>query len=250
MIGRMPEHKNPCNDSGISSKVPCKESSSYLGVKRLFLSWRCCNNRPRGATASSHWRRNSCECTQLFITSCARLNSRFSALWSWIFWMGPQGAKQWNFSTPHSQYYSTPECRAFQTISEEKWKARRRVIYRVLLASALALALTASNDISHLPSKRGLWCCWEEEREFLSECLNGCNLNFCRYLGGVEWEQLQPSDPQTLFLSVSIFAFQCRYSHFMLSKWPVAVTRCYCFINRAQTTPALLEMQRAISSLD
>lgn len=80
MIGWMWEHKSPCNDSGISSEVLCNESSGCLGVKRLYLSWQCCDNRPIGATASSQWRRNSRECTRLFITSCRRLNSRFSAL--------------------------------------------------------------------------------------------------------------------------------------------------------------------------
>lgn len=80
MIGWMWEHKSPCNDSGISSEVLCNESSGCLGVKRLCLSWQCCDNRPIGATASSQWRRNSCEWTRLFITSCRRQNSRFSAL--------------------------------------------------------------------------------------------------------------------------------------------------------------------------
>lgn len=96
---------------------------------------------------------NSCECVRLFITSCGRLNSRFSAQRSRILWMWPRGAKQRNFNTPNSQYYSTPECRAFQTIREELWKARRRVIYRVRLAWALALALAAGRDISHSHSK-------------------------------------------------------------------------------------------------
>ena len=113
-----------------------------------------CDNRPKGATASSRWTRNSSECVRLFITSCRRLNSRFSALRSWILWMWPQGAEQWNFNMPHGQYYSTPECRAFQTISGELQKARRWVIYRVRLASALALASPGSRDLS-LSHSRG-----------------------------------------------------------------------------------------------
>lgn len=80
MMGWMWEHKSPCNDSGISSEVLCNESSGCLGVKHLYLSRQCCDNRPKGPTASSLWRRNSCDCMRLFITSCRRLNSRFSAL--------------------------------------------------------------------------------------------------------------------------------------------------------------------------
>lgn len=113
-----------------------------------------CDNRPKGATASSRRRRHSSEFVRLFITSCRRLNSRFSALRSWILWMWPQGAEQWNFNMPHGQYYSTPECRAFQTISGELQKARRWVIYRVRLASALALASPGSRDLS-LSHSRG-----------------------------------------------------------------------------------------------
>lgn len=45
-------------------------------------------------------------------------------------------------------------------------------------------------------------------------------------------------------------SMQVQLSHFMLSKWPVTVTRRYCFINRVQTTAAPLEMQRTISSLE
>lgn len=68
----------------------------------------------------------------------------------------PGGAEQWNFNTPPGQYYSTPECRAFQTISGELWKARCWVIYRVRLASALASLgsrdihiLTAGEEAHH-----------------------------------------------------------------------------------------------------
>lgn len=141
---------------------------------------------------------------------------------------------------------------AFQTISEEKWKARRRVIYRVLLASDLALALTASNDISHSLSKVAVMLLGgrkREKRELLSEDINGCNLNFCKYLGVVEWGQLQPSDLILKCFHICV-STQVQPSHFMLRKWPVSVTHSYCFINRAQTSPVLLEMQRTISSLE
>lgn len=32
------------------------ESSGCLSVKRLYLSWQGCDNRPEGAAASSQWR--------------------------------------------------------------------------------------------------------------------------------------------------------------------------------------------------
>lgn len=140
---------------------------------------------------------------------------------------------------------------AFQTISEEKWKARRRVIYRVFLASDPALALTASNDILHLPSKEAVMLLRRRKRvsfwghkwvrsEFL-QIFRRC------WVGAAPAIWSQNVILKCFHICVSM---QVQPSHFMLSKWPVTVTHSYCFINRAQTTPVLLEMQRTISSLE
>lgn len=139
---------------------------------------------------------------------------------------------------------------AFQTISEEKWKARRRVIYRFLLASDLALALTTSNDISHLPSKEAatllggrkrvsLWGHKWVQSEFL-QVFRRC------WVGAAPAIWSQNAILKCFHICVPT---QVQPSHFMLSKWPVTATHSYGFINRAQTTPILLEMQRTISSL-
>lgn len=140
---------------------------------------------------------------------------------------------------------------AFQTISEEKWKARRRVIYWVFFALDLALALTANNDISHLPSKEAvmllggrkrvsLWGHKWVQSEFL-QIFRRC------WVGAAPAIWSQNVSLKCFHICASV---QVQPSQFMLSKWPVTVTRSYCFINRAQTTAVLLEMQRTISSLE
>lgn len=204
-MGWMWEHKSPCNDSGISSEVLCNESSGCLGVKHLYLSWQCCDNRPKGPTASSRWRRNSCDCMRLFITSCRRLNSRFSALWSCALWMWPQGAKHWNFNTPHSHHYSAPECRAFQTISEELWKAKASGnLQSPTCLSPKALAFPASGDISHSHSKGVVMLLAGGKKVSALMELKCVLTQFLQVFRRCWIGQLQPFHSSVLLLNVSI----------------------------------------------
>lgn len=86
----------------------CWGLMKVAGLRRLYLSQQLCSNGPKGA--SSRWRRNSFKCILLFITSCRRLNSGFTALQGGILWMWPQGVEKRNFNTPPGEYYSTPKC--------------------------------------------------------------------------------------------------------------------------------------------